>query len=73
LGAFERHGEALGVAGQLRPLLALEAVFRGRLEDLGDALPGNRRPPAQPAHQLTRLARLLGQTDELRMARGDRR
>ena len=69
----ERHGEVAGIAGQARPVLALEAVFGRGLEDLGDAVAGDRRPPAQPAHLRPLRPRFLGQAHELRVPRGDRR
>jgi hypothetical protein len=45
----------------------------GRLEDLDDGLPRNRRPPAQPAHGGALRPPFLRQTPEFGMARGDRR
>ena len=42
----ERLGKIAAVAAQVHPLLTAQAVFGRGLEDLGDAVAGDRRAPA---------------------------
>ena len=65
--------ESAGLTPQGRPFLAREAVFGHGFEDLGDALPRDRRPPAEPAHLLPLRFRIRRQPREFGVARGDRR